>query len=155
MKTTFCFLGIMTLLVFGCEQRLNQSSEELGSDAVFRQTGRLGYIYSSRRLHRMIMPNVLRHVFNDSYILAVQMPDSSMLQAHLAGELNTGKEKITDLLLVADSLIAHDPYYKSIFSRDTNYWIIDNRTHTLFGPLGYNEYVQKRDSLKIPPELEL
>lgn len=78
-----------------------------------------------------------------------------MLQAWVASELNTGEEKITDLLLVADSLMAHDPYYKSIFSRDTNYWIIDNRTHTLFGPLGYDEYVRKRDSLNIPPELEL
>jgi len=78
-----------------------------------------------------------------------------MLQAWVASELNTGKERFTDLLLVADSLIAHDPYYKSIFSRDTNYWIIDNRTHTLFGPLEYNEYLQKRDSLKIPRELEL
>lgn len=56
---------------------------------------------------------------------------------------------------IADSLIANDEYYKSIFSHDTNYWIINNQKDTLIGPLTREEYFLKRSELKIPNTLQL
>ena len=40
-------------------------------------------------------------------------------------------------------------------SKIHNYWIIRKRMDDIYGPLNWAEYIQKREELKIPKELEL
>lgn len=56
---------------------------------------------------------------------------------------------------LCDSLIAHDSYYKKIFSDSINYWIIYNPLDSLIGPLTKSEYELVRKELNIPVELRL
>jgi len=124
--STRIFLSVfLTLCIVGCISRLNQSYEELSSDTFYRQSGGYGYIKSSSQSHATIFPKVVRYVFNGDYILVVQNPDSLNLRSMVAGELNTGKEKFSDLLKAADSLIANDPYYKK--HSCAGYQLLDNR----------------------------
>ncbi len=54
---------------------------------------------------------------------------------------------------IVDSIISVDPYYKLIFSRNLNYWIIQKRNKQLFGPFNKDEYLIKRRFLNLPNEL--
>lgn len=56
---------------------------------------------------------------------------------------------------IADSLIHNDPYYKKIYSRKENYWIIINALDTLIGPLTKEEFLIKRKEYHVPDKLTL
>lgn len=55
---------------------------------------------------------------------------------------------------IADSLIHNDPYYKNIYSRSENYWIIINVRDSLIGPLTKEEFLIQRKQLNIPDKLD-
>lgn len=52
-----------------------------------------------------------------------------------------------------DSLFLHDEYYKKVFSRKVNYWILDKKNDKLFGPFSWEEFENKRQRLKIKMQL--
>lgn len=108
MKIRIFLFIVLSILVAGCDSRLNQSYEELSADSFYKQSGGYGYIKSSSQAHATIFPKVERYVFNDDYILVIQKPDSVNLRSMVAGELNTGREKFSDLLKVPNSLIKND-----------------------------------------------
>ncbi|MGC6471096.1 MAG: hypothetical protein ACON4E_07510 [Flavobacteriales bacterium] len=65
---------------------------------------------------------------------------------------------------LADSIINKSPYYRGVFLRDVNYWIIAHRkpqeyfylpSSDVFGPFSREEYLQKRKELGVPKELRL
>jgi hypothetical protein len=88
----------------------------------------------------------------EGYLLA----DSSfyrMLSKRLS--LNNTSEDIESSKIIADSLIKHNPYYQSIFSRKFNYWIVCHKNDSLYGPLSKEEYLQKRKELVVPKNLKL
>lgn len=77
---------------------------------------------------------------------------------------NTKEDRlICDYL--ADSIIKHDPYYKNIFSRELDYWIIVKNSPQnqpsylpsgkIYGPYSKNEYLKWKKKLRVSEELKL
>lgn len=56
---------------------------------------------------------------------------------------------------IADSIINNDSFYKKIFSKDTNYWIIHIPNDSLIGPLNKLEFESTSKKLRISTDLEL
>ena len=56
--------------------------------------------------------------------------------------------------VVADSILKTDPYYQDVFSRKTNYWIIDKKSDKLYGPYNFAQFNKQRGLLKITLELD-
>ena len=54
---------------------------------------------------------------------------------------------------VADSLLHNDPYYKTIFRRKRNFWIIQKEKDVLFGPFNFQQFNQQREILGISLKL--
>ena len=57
--------------------------------------------------------------------------------------------------MIADSIIKDDPYYQKIYSRDINYWIIEKNVKKLHGPYSQEEYINRKEELKVPEDLKL
>jgi hypothetical protein len=55
--------------------------------------------------------------------------------------------------VVADSILKNDFYYQNVFSRKTNYWIIDKEGDKLYGPYNFAQFNNQRKLLKITLEL--
>ncbi|MGX5687424.1 hypothetical protein [Arcticibacter tournemirensis] len=72
------------------------------------------------------------------------------MAAHILPDNNNDNAEIESIV---DSVIKSDPYYKRIFSRKLNYWIIRKKDNELFGPFSKEEYLTKRNELGIPKEL--
>lgn len=77
---------------------------------------------------------------------------------------NHNSEDIRNSLIIADSLVENNPVYKSIFKNQVNYWIISHKEinrknympmSKIYGPFKIEEYLKKREELKIPKELQL
>lgn len=69
----------------------------------------------------------------------------------------TAKNSVSDMEIVddyIDSLFLHDEYYKKMFSRKINYWILDKEKEKLFGPYSWEEYENKRQGLRIKMQLK-
>ena len=56
--------------------------------------------------------------------------------------------------IVADSLIENQPYYQNIFKRKHNYWIIDKKSNSGYGPVDSLQFVQQCKRMGISMELE-
>lgn len=91
--------------------------------------------------------------------------DSNLFKTLLAKlSVDHHGEDITISHYIADSLIKNNPYYKNIFSRKLNYWIISHKernendylpTSKIYGPFSKNQYLVKRIELGVPEELQL
>jgi hypothetical protein len=90
---------------------------------------------------------------NDSVAIWADDLDVSLLKGRISMD-NTESDMITSEMIV-DSLINANPYYQKIFASKRNYWIIVKSTDQLFGPYSREEYLNKRNELKIPEELEM
>jgi hypothetical protein len=55
--------------------------------------------------------------------------------------------------VVADSILKSDSYYQNVFSRKTNYWIIDKKGDKLYGPYNFTQFNNQRNLLKVALEL--
>lgn len=77
--------------------------------------------------------------------------------------VNHTADDILNSELITDSLIKADKYYKNIFSRKVNYWIVDHkdidqsylRRSKIYGPLSEKEYLNQRAKLNVPETLKL
>lgn len=99
------------------------------------------------------------------FFKAKLIEDSSlykMLSTRISTE-NTAQD-IEISQVIADSIIKNDPYYKDIFSREINYWIIAHGepqkyfylpSSEVYGPFSKQEYLTKRKELGVPEELKL
>ena len=104
-------------------------------------------------LKENIYSEVLYYCYNKDFILVKQKPNKKYHIIAVSFELeDVYSSSRSDFL--ADSLINNDIYYKQIFDNEINYWIIDNKNEILLGPLQKNEYLNKRNDLEIPQELE-
>ncbi|HQO86876.1 MAG TPA: hypothetical protein PKX84_04420 [Bacteroidia bacterium] len=104
-------------------------------------------------LKENIYSEVLNYCYNEDFILVKQKPNIEYHIKALIFELEDSYSNSRSVFL-ADSLINNDVYYRQIFDNEINYWIIDSRNEILLGPFQKNEYLNKRNDLRIPQELE-
>jgi hypothetical protein len=67
------------------------------------------------------------------------------------------EESVSDVLTankVADSILANDIYYKKLFSRTRNYWIVDKGKNILYGPFDFKGLESERKNLGVQVALE-
>ncbi|MGX5688164.1 hypothetical protein [Arcticibacter tournemirensis] len=110
-----------------------------------------------------IYGEVLDYDYNDNFIVAKQKPIyeeyKSMIGFKLRDNLKeyptNSKEEIFQSEKEADSILKHDPYYKTIFTHKINYWIISHKDNQMYGPLTKKEYIRKRKELNIPESLRV
>lgn len=105
-------------------------------------------------LKENVYSEVLDYCYNKDFILVKQKPNKEYHIKALLFELEDFYS-ISKSEFLADSLISNDVYYKQIFDNEINYWIIDNKYEIPLGPFQKNDYLNKRNELKIPQELEL
>lgn len=133
-----------------------------------KKTDALSYIHLAKQ---NIYPKVTHYQYNRDFIVAAQKPNkkghSYLLgfdlefyfhEKHGVKEDRSEKEIYTlheeKGKVMADSLLRNDPYYKNIFLRNVNYWIISHKLDSLYGPLTKEEYIEKYKKLEMPKKFE-
>lgn len=101
--------------------------------------------------------------YNSSFIIVKQVPakelSKMMLTIDVYREYGIGVKTIesesdrAENERLADSIINADPYYQTLFSRDTNYWIIAHKLDSVYGPCSRNEYINIRKNIGVPDNL--
>lgn len=134
------------IIIKQCPDKNNHISY-LGNDLYSRYTTYKKYIEDTSILSKPEWKNFRGKIERDSLIYEI-------FKSKGATPENTS-EDIRVRESIADSLIANDPFYKKIFSNDTNYWIIYNPTDSLIGPLIETEFEVTRKELRIPDKLKL
>lgn len=150
------------LLLFGCN--FSDSSKELSGDYFYRNEGdHVKDIICHRPNSKNIYSEILSYDYNSEYIVAIQHPNYEEYKTQIGFELrgnlkryptNSVEERIQSEVK-SDSILKHDPYYKSIFAHKINYWIIAHKKKEVYGPLTKEEYIQKRSELGVPEDLEV
>ena len=57
------------------------------------------------------------------------------------------------LSIIVSKIVKEDPYFKEMFSRRENYYIIDKQKQEVYGPFSKETYVTKRKELKVSETL--
>ena len=73
----------------------------------------------------------------------------NLFKAYGASKKNTTND-ISIRSRISDSLCNNNLYYKQIFAKEINYWIIDIAKDSLIGQLSAEEYLSKRKQLGVP-----
>jgi hypothetical protein len=106
-----------------------------------------------------IYGRVIDFCYDNNFILVKQKPDYNRYKDMVSFEYRLANRQdsnaIEKSLIITDSLLKNDPYYKAIFSKDINYWIINNKEKKLLGPFTKEEYLKQRKLLNIPKSLAL
>lgn len=104
---------------------------------------------------RIVYPNVSDYDYNKQHIIVLQNPNHrAIINTIISGPFySEGERKLAEKK--ADSILKNDPYYKKLFSRKTNYWIISKKDHQVYGPYSKPEYEAKRKELKVSKKLIL
>jgi hypothetical protein len=117
--------------VSGCDE-----SVDLGGGYIYMSDGSVDYIYHkaeylSKSYYEKLIPcYVLDFNYDESFIIAVQVPSSS---CYMGSERKDALES----------------------GYDYNLWIAVKETNQTIGPLSYNEYQSKRIDLNVPEELQI
>lgn len=154
---------VIALLCISCHN--SDIYKELTGDYAYRdEGGEMKQILGGSGSYRNeIYGKVLSYDYNREFIIVSQEPSNrdyiGMLSFYLRDDTVKYPKNDKDVLLKsekeADSLIANDPYYKKIFSNDTNYWIIQIARDSLIGPLTKLEFEVTRKEMNIPDKLKL
>ncbi|MBK7986634.1 MAG: hypothetical protein IPK11_06920 [Ignavibacteria bacterium] len=118
-------------------------------------------IYSNKKtLKNTIFPSVAKYDYNDDYIVALQRANREIVTLYVAADLriklmkgDTTEESYQKSFIIADSILDNNEYYKEIFSSVSNYWIIDIRKDTVYGPLTKKKYLALKKRMNIDLDL--
>ena len=156
-RMAFIILLLLISIVFSyCGAGINNESKDLNDDTYFRRSGgNFSYIDSHNELHPAIFPVVISYVYDTEFVLVAQIPNRKYYAALLTSQLNTGRENYKKLELKADSILTNDPYHLKVLAGQMNFWIIQNSTHHLIGPMSLNQYLKKRKDLHVSEKLKL
>lgn len=134
MKNHFILLSCLIIIVCGCHGDYG----DLGSGYIYtnREIGRIenggGWGYTP---YKSIVPNeVMDFIYDKAYIVAIQIPDKEWLQYK--------KETVSN-----DKIDSIEVLYKEMCMIHHCYWIICKKTEEVFGPLNYETFISKGDSL--------
>lgn len=154
---------VIALLSISCHN--SDIYKELSGGYAYRdEGGEMKQILGGIGIYRNeIYGKVLSYDYNREFIIVSQEPSNrdyiGMLSFYLRDDTVKYPKNDKDALLKsekeADSIIANDPYYKKIFSNDTNYWIIQISSDSLIGPLTKSEFEATRKEMNIPDKLKL
>jgi hypothetical protein len=160
--TIFLLVLFIEISIFGC----NYSDEhiKLSGDYFYREEGKHAKdIISSRPNNRSIFAEIIAYDYDSDFIIAIQYPNYEEYKTQIAFELrrdvnkyptNSNEERLQSEI-IADSILKNDSYYRSIFNRKVNYWIISHERNQLYGPLSKKEFSIKRIELEVPENLKL
>lgn len=158
------FLIFCSLFFFQCGGGSSDFYEELSGNYFYRGEGRgSNEILSHSPKQKSIYSEVINYSFNDDFIIALQQPNYESHKYMIATKLRidaiqfptNSSQEIKASEKIAASLLKHDSFYLKIFSQKRNFWIITNKPNKLYGPLNNEQYLQKREELNVPKELEL
>lgn len=164
LKTSGRYFIILFLLLITSCGGASDFYEELSGGYFYRdESNDTKEILGHDKSKQNIFPKVISYAYNKNFIIAAQEPLKEEYIISLAYEFRTtnstyaknSKEDIEKSEIIADSIIQNNEYYKSIFSRKINFWIISHNTKKVFGPLSLDEYIIKRKELGVPEELKL
>ena len=110
-----------------------------------------------------IYGKVIDYDFNYNYILVLQEPNYNdyitmigfYLRVNLKKYPTNSYEETVQSEKEADSILTNDEYYKKVFKNKINYWIINNKIDSIFGPYSKQEYYIIRKKLGVPESLYL
>jgi hypothetical protein len=155
-------LVVIFLCCYGCNS--SDYTQELSGNYFFISEGNSEkYIENHSSMGKHIWSNIFSYSYDQNYILAAQTPVYASFKSFLAFEIRSTnkiyekntKEDIKISEVLADSILKNNTYYRNIFSRKINYWIICIKNDSLIGPLSKNDYLQKCKVLGISKELNL
>lgn len=156
---------LIVFFLFSCN--LSDEVQSLPGGWVYMSEGtEYAYIYLNQRLHNekkiqnIIFPNVAKYQFNEDYIIAIQRPNKELSVQFIAIDLqvelmkgDTTEESYQKSFIIADSILDNNEYYKEIFSSVSNYWIIDIKKDTVYGPLTKKKYLTLKKRMNIDLDL--
>lgn len=154
---------VLTTICF-CLSQCSDSQQELSGDYSYFDEGVADkFIISEVSASKAIYGKVIDYKFNDQFIVAIQRPDFNAHKSKIAFELrndirNYPDNSVEDIQVTevrADSILTHNPYYKKVFSRDTNYWIIMVKSDSLVGPLSFEDYLIIKERLEVPESMNV
>ncbi|CAG5074760.1 hypothetical protein DYBT9623_05448 [Dyadobacter sp. CECT 9623] len=159
-------LGLfIILLLTRCGAGVSEFTEDLGNGFIYQGFGsELKNIISPFPAQRSIYGKVAQYKYDQNFILALQQPSKEVYRGQIGSELRSkdkikykdnSEKDVQESHHIADSVIRYDPYYKQIFARKINYWIISHKNKQTYGPLTEEEYYRKRKELNVPQELQL
>ncbi len=161
----YAFLLVLTLWSVACNQ--GSQIENLSEKYIYHDGGgdyrdiiKVKNVTSNTKISNLnyikcnVYSKVIDYRFNNDFIVIAQIPNKEWHVKAIAFELEDIYSKKMSRS-IADSLIKNDIYYQKIFSRDKNYWIVNNKEDSLLGPFSKHEYFQKKIELKVPEELKL
>lgn len=156
---------LIVFFLFSCN--LSDEVQSLPGGWVYISEGtEYAYIYLNQRLHNekkiqnIIFPSVAKYDYNDDYIVALQRANRVIVTLYVAADLriklmkgDTTEESYQNSFIIADSILDNNDYYKEIFSSVSNYWIIDIRKDTVYGPLTKKKYLTLKKRMNIDLDL--
>jgi uncharacterized protein DUF3997 len=122
-------LAILTIIL-GCSKY-----PDLGDEYRFINEGKNALEIVNSKNTVIISQSILEYAFDSTFVIASQRPWDSIPNIRTMNYKESNKA-----------------FEKSTFQQ---YWVIDKSNDDVYGPLKKDEYLQKRDELKIPKELEL
>ncbi len=132
----------------------------------------------------IVYPVVEKTNYNESYIIALQQPNKSLMIKRIKDDLElwnnyyfenkkdslinlvhkkmllseihnlVGSKKIEKINVVADSIFNNEPFYKKMFRNKYNYYIIEKTNDSVFGPLTLKEFEALKKEKKIDLDFE-
>ncbi|MBN8574987.1 MAG: DUF3997 domain-containing protein [Candidatus Kapabacteria bacterium] len=117
-------------------------------------------MHNEKKIQNIIFPNVAKYQFNEDYIIAIQRPNKELSVQFIAIDLqvelmkgDATEESYQKSFIIADSILDNNEYYKEIFSSVSNYWIIDIKKDTVYGPLTKKKYLTLKKRMNIDLDL--
>jgi hypothetical protein len=113
-------------------------------------------IYSEIRNSLVYWSKYYAETKKDSSITLPSYPNAQIkVNVSLKNVNYLQKMNINESDKVLDSLFKNNTVYQKQFKSDINYWIINILKDSLIGPLSKDEFIEKRNEMKIPDNLQL
>lgn len=94
------------------------------------------------------------YITNDSFLLADRKPLDSILGRYQTFQIENGTLSLWRR--ANDTFCNTNDRSKAVFSSPIHdYWIIDQQTSDVYGPMSFEEYQQKREEFGVPDNLRL
>ena len=158
------YLNITLLLILICS--CSDVVENISENYWYRNEGgdmKQILSYNNKYIKNEIYGRVINYRSNSKFITVIQNPSYKdyieMLGFNLRDDtLKYPSNSINEILkseAEAKVVLKTNEYYKEIFKRDTNYWIIQLKNDSLIGPLDKIKFGTLMKQLNIPERLNL
>ncbi len=133
----FTLMILLAVLLTGCPGLVDHLAwKELSGGYIYHEPAGLPVI-EKQHSNKEIPGWIFAYEFNNEFIVALEK------------DLQLSEEEREKLIVSGD-------FYDFVLQNgDSKYWIISHDNDSIYGSFNYEEYVQKRQQLGVPKELEL